>query len=148
LNPALPYIEEDYYSMIDISAEDSDYEEAKRRINGKGLRVYLPRTDASNQKLIRTLVRCCDRQQNAIDDLDPRYVRKYPLGVGVADPKFFQGTMWAPARIAAKRAADALAAANAEGGRGGGGGLGPPPPPGGGSVEDQLEAMVVVEVVG
>jgi hypothetical protein len=38
--------------MIDIPAEDSDYEEGKHRINTKELRVYMPRTDASNQRLI------------------------------------------------------------------------------------------------
>ncbi|RPB07085.1 hypothetical protein P167DRAFT_550068 [Morchella conica CCBAS932] len=131
LNPAFPHVEEDDYSMIDIPAEDSDYEEGKHRINAKGLRVYMPRTDASNQRLIQTLVRRRDRQQDAIDDLDPKYFRKYPLVVGVADPNFLQGTIWTPAGIAAKRAADALAAAGAGGGGGGGGGLGPPPPPGG-----------------
>ncbi|KAH8148287.1 uncharacterized protein LAJ45_07740 [Morchella importuna] len=63
LNRALPHIEEDDYTMIDIPAEDSDYEEGSHRINAKGLRVYLPRTDASNQRLIQTLVRRRDRQQ-------------------------------------------------------------------------------------
>ncbi|KAH8145181.1 uncharacterized protein LAJ45_10845 [Morchella importuna] len=29
LNPAFPHVEEDDYSMIDIPAEDSDYEEGK-----------------------------------------------------------------------------------------------------------------------
>jgi hypothetical protein len=61
LNPAFPYVEEDDYSMIDIPAEDSDYEEGKHRINAKGLRVYMPRTDPSNQRLIQTLVRRPDR---------------------------------------------------------------------------------------
>jgi hypothetical protein len=139
LNSAFPHIEEDYYSMIDIPAENSDYEEGKHQINAKGLRVYMPRTDASNQRLIQILVRYRDRQQDAIDDLDSKYFRKYPLGVGVADPNCLQGTIWKTAGIAAKRAADVLAAADAgvgggDGGGGGGdgGGLGPPPPPGGG----------------
>ncbi|KAH8146315.1 uncharacterized protein LAJ45_09758 [Morchella importuna] len=39
LNPAFPHVEEDDYSMIDIPAEDSDYEEGKHRINAKGLRA-------------------------------------------------------------------------------------------------------------
>ncbi|KAH8144279.1 uncharacterized protein LAJ45_11747 [Morchella importuna] len=132
----------DDYTMIDIPTEDSDYEEGSHRINAKGLRVYLPRTDASNQRLIQTLVRRRDRQEDAIDDLDPKYLRKYPLGVGVADPNFVQGVIWTPAGIAAKRAADALAAAGGGGG-GGGGGVGggggggggnspPGGPPGGG----------------
>jgi hypothetical protein len=72
LNRAFPHIEEDDYSMIDLPVEDSDYEEGRHRINAKGLRVYLPRTDASNQRLIQTLVRRRDRQQDAIEDLDPK----------------------------------------------------------------------------
>jgi hypothetical protein len=57
-----PHAQEDDYSMIDIPAENSDYEEGKHRINGKELKAYMPRTDASNQRLIQTLVRCRDRQ--------------------------------------------------------------------------------------
>ncbi|KAI5843138.1 hypothetical protein DFP73DRAFT_527795, partial [Morchella snyderi] len=122
LSRAFPHIEEEDYTMMDIPAEDSDYEEGNHRINAKGMRVYLPRTDASNQRLIQTLVRRRDRQQDAIDDLDPKYLRKFPLGVGVADANFAQGVIWTPAGIAAKRAADALAAAPGGGGGGGGGG--------------------------
>jgi hypothetical protein len=88
LNRTFPQIEEDDYSIIDLPAEDSDYEEGRHRINAKELRVYLPRTDASNQRLIQTLVRSPDRQENAIDNLDPKYLTKYPLGVGLADPNF------------------------------------------------------------
>jgi hypothetical protein len=124
LNLAFPHIEEDDYSMIDIPAEDSDYKEGKHRINAKRLRVYMPRTDASNRRLIQTLVRGRDRQQDATDDLDPKYIRKYPLGVGVAEANFLQWTIWTPVGIAAKRAADALAAAGAGGGGGGGRGGG------------------------
>jgi hypothetical protein len=120
LNPPFAHVEEDDYRMIDIPAENSDYEEGKHQINAKGLRVYMPRTDVSNQRLIHALVRRRDRQQDAIDDLDLKYLRKYPLGVGVADPNFLQRTIWTPAGIAAKRAADALAAAGAGGGGGGG----------------------------
>ncbi|KAH0611253.1 uncharacterized protein H6S33_011680 [Morchella sextelata] len=126
LNPAFPQVEEDDSSMIDIRAEDSDYEEEKHWINTKGLRHR-------------------NRQQDATDDLDPKYIRKYPLDVRLAYPNFLQGTIWTPAGIAAKRAADALTVAGAGGGRGSGGGgshsgggvggggsgLGPPPPPGG-----------------
>jgi hypothetical protein len=86
LNSTFPQIGEDDYSMIDIPAEDSDYKEGEHQINAKGLRVYMPRTDASNQRLMQTLVRRRDRQQDTIDDLDPKYFRKYPLGVGVSDP--------------------------------------------------------------
>jgi hypothetical protein len=43
------------------------------------------------------------------------------LGVGVADPNFLHRTICTPAGIAAKRAADTLAAAGAGGGGGGGG---------------------------
>jgi hypothetical protein len=43
LNPAFSHIEEDDYSMIDIPAEDSDYEDGKLQINAKGLRVYMLR---------------------------------------------------------------------------------------------------------
>jgi hypothetical protein len=135
LNPAFPHVEEDDYSMIDIPAKDSDYAEEKHRINAKVLGVYMPRTDASNQRLIQTLVRNRDRQQDAIDDLDPKYIRKYPLSVGLADLNFLQGTIWTPARIAVKRDVDQLVAAGAGGsgdGGGGGGDLGPPPPPGDG----------------
>jgi hypothetical protein len=136
LNPAFPHVEEDDYSIIDIPAENSDYEEGKHQVNAKGLREYMPSTDASNQRLIQTLIRYRERQQDAIDDLDPICLRKYPSGVGVADPNFLQGTIWIPAEIAAKRAANALAAADPGvggygGSGGGGGGLGPPPPPGG-----------------
>jgi hypothetical protein len=110
--------------MIDIPTEDSDYEKGKHQINTKELRVYMPRTDGSNQRLIQALVRYRDRQQDAIDGLHPKYLRKYPLGVGVADPNFLQGTIWTPAGIAAKRAADRLVAAGAGGGGGGGDGDG------------------------
>ncbi|KAI5846450.1 hypothetical protein DFP73DRAFT_593514 [Morchella snyderi] len=94
-NRVFPHIKEDDSTIIDVPAEDSDYEEGNHRINAKGMRVYssLTRTDASNQRLIQTLVRRCDRQQDAIDDIDPKYLRKYPLGVGVADPNFVQGLL-------------------------------------------------------
>ncbi|KAI5836694.1 hypothetical protein DFP73DRAFT_532538 [Morchella snyderi] len=88
LSRAFPHIEEDDYTMVDIPAENSDYDEGNHRINAKGLRLYLPRTDASNQRLIQTLVRRRNRQQDAIDDLDPKYLRKYPLVVEVADANF------------------------------------------------------------
>jgi hypothetical protein len=137
LKPAFPHVEEDDYSMIDIPAEDSDDEEGKHRINAKELRVYMPRTDSSNERRIQTLVRCRDRQQDAIDDLDPKYIRKYPLGVGVAELNFLQETIWTHTEIAAKRAADALTTTGTggggggSGGGGGGGSLGPPPTQGG-----------------
>ncbi|KAH0607332.1 uncharacterized protein H6S33_003320, partial [Morchella sextelata] len=82
LNPAFPHVEEDDYSVIDIPAEDSDYEE---------------------------------------------------------------GTIWTPAGIAAKRAADALPAADAGGGGGGssgdsgGGG-------GGGDAQEEPEAIEAPEM--
>ncbi|KAI5839090.1 hypothetical protein DFP73DRAFT_530371 [Morchella snyderi] len=107
-NQAFPHIEEDEYTMIDVTAEDSDYEEGNHHINSKRMRVYLPRTDAN-----------------------AKYLRKYPLGVGVADPNFVQGVIWTPAEIAAKRAADALAAAGGGGGGGGGSGGGGGGPGGG-----------------
>jgi hypothetical protein len=72
LNPTFPHVEEDDYSMIDILAEDSNYEEGKHQINPKELRVYMPKTGASSQRQIQTLVSHRDRQQEAIDDLDPK----------------------------------------------------------------------------
>lgn len=76
LNRAFPHIEKYNSSMINIPAEDSDYQQGWHRINAKGLRAYLPRTDGSNQRLIQTLVRGHDRQQDSIDDVDPKYFRK------------------------------------------------------------------------
>ncbi|KAH0604234.1 uncharacterized protein H6S33_006611 [Morchella sextelata] len=114
LNHAFSHIEEDDYSMIDLPAEDSDYEEGRHRINTKGLR-------------------------DAIDDLDPKYLRKYPLSVGVTDPNFVQEIIWTPAGIVVKRAADALAASGEEVEE---------VEEVAGIVEDQLEVVVVVEVMG
>jgi hypothetical protein len=72
LHPAFPHVEKDDYSMIDIPADDSDFKKGKHRINAKELRIYIPRTDVSNQRLIQTLFRRRDRQQNAIDNLDSK----------------------------------------------------------------------------
>lgn len=61
--------------MIDICADKSDYEEGKHRINAKRLMVYVPGTGCRNKWLSQTLVSIHKRQQEAIDDLAPKYIR-------------------------------------------------------------------------